>query len=351
MPGVVATYNNSSLMEKAAYASSLAGAGSLVPAGLMEAGKPSPGKILLVMETGAMLGIAPMAAIQGITVIEGRATISPQLMSGLIRKSGHGIRIVRTGTIEEGTFSVTVFGKRSDTGEEYSDTWDVARAIRAGLVNGYTQNQQTKKFTVDAKKDNWKKYPENMCTWRAVGNVGRMLFDDVLMGVTYTPEEMEASVDGEGTILGVDADRENDEISAFTKLDDKNDMRSVWGRLHRENFWSPRIAAEFAAHLGTLTKDSAPKQGAPGNTGDTNVDERTGEVVEDAEVVDDDLSAPEPADVHTPAPAAEPATVGLPDGTGGALFDTEEPPADLDAEQRAWEAAEVAAYEAERAAG
>ena len=83
----VTQYEAAGLDEKMRYVQTLTSAGSLIPKGLHDAGKPSPGKVLLVLETGAMLGIHPMAAMGGIHIIEGKATISPGLMSGLVRKN------------------------------------------------------------------------------------------------------------------------------------------------------------------------------------------------------------------------------------------------------------------------
>src|SRR5690606_40318504 len=79
------------------YAMMLAGAKELLPAGL-KANTPqeTAARLFLALETGDMLGLHPMAAINGIDVIEGNPTISPQLALGLIRKAGHKVRIEET---------------------------------------------------------------------------------------------------------------------------------------------------------------------------------------------------------------------------------------------------------------
>lgn len=204
MTAVVA-YESASLTERQQYASTLAAAGDLIPKGLWSTAepdgqggmippRPSPGKVLLVIETGAMLGLHPAAALQSIDVVEGRATLSSQLMAALIRKAGHKLTIEKTGTIEGGDFAVTVTGTRGGfLGDEtYATTWTIHRAIRAGLVDSYKQNSQGV-WEVRARSSKghakpWEAYAETMLKWRAVAEVGREGFSDVTFGL-YSTEE------------------------------------------------------------------------------------------------------------------------------------------------------------------
>ena len=45
------------------------------------------------MEYGEMLGLSPMAAITGVHVIEGKPTASAGLISALVRRAGHKLRV------------------------------------------------------------------------------------------------------------------------------------------------------------------------------------------------------------------------------------------------------------------
>jgi len=133
-----------------------------------------PHDILILLQQGRELDIPPLQAINGINIIQGKPTISPQLMLGLIyRKAPEAsIEIV----CKEN--SVTVTMKRKG-GKPYSTTWDMARAAKMQLT----------------KKDNWVKQPMTMLKWRAVSDAARVVFPDIISGL-YTPEEF----DDNGTI-------------------------------------------------------------------------------------------------------------------------------------------------------
>ncbi|MGI6878791.1 hypothetical protein [Microbacterium sp. gxy059] len=202
MSAVVA-YESASLTERQQYAQTLAAAGDLIPRGLwspvqrpdgsMGPAAPSPGKVLLVIETGAMLGLHPAAALQSIDVVEGRASLSAQLTAALIRKAGHRLSIAKSGTIAAGDYAVTVTAVRADDGEEITATWDVHRALRAGLVDSFKKNAQgIWEVRARSKQGNplpWEAYTETMLKWRAIAEVGREGFSDVTFGL-YTTEEV-----------------------------------------------------------------------------------------------------------------------------------------------------------------
>ncbi|MEA9983682.1 hypothetical protein [Subtercola sp. RTI3] len=196
MSTAIVGYQASSLTDRVTYANALAQAGQLIPKGLFDpqTGKPSGPKILLVMETGSMLGLHPMAALQSINVVEGKATLSAQLMKSLITNAGHSVSIVKTGTIPGGDYSVTVNATRADNGETHTSTWDIDRGMRAGSVDSYLRNSVTGKFEVRARSSGgkalpWEAYAEVMPVWRAISDVAREGFGDVLFGM-YSTEEI-----------------------------------------------------------------------------------------------------------------------------------------------------------------
>jgi hypothetical protein len=227
----ITQYEAAGLDEKMRYVQTLASAGELIPKGLHSMGKPSPGKVLLVCETGAMLGIHPMAAISGINVIEGRATISPALMSGLIRKAGHKLRVTTKGTVEGGDFVATATLTRADDPDfTYSVSWTPGRAARAGLCE-YTQASGKWAVKARSSKGNalpWESYTEALCKARAIGEVAREGAEDCLMGVQYTPEEMGALVTDGGEMVQIDDEPSEDwaaQIKAATTRDEMIDIR------------------------------------------------------------------------------------------------------------------------------
>jgi hypothetical protein len=159
-----------SLPERIQYAKALAEAG-LLPRDYR--GKPA--NVLVAMETGAMLGIAPMAAISNINVIDGKPSMSAGLMAALVRRAGHTVRI--TGDDEK---AVAVVYRADDSGFEFRSEWTPERAAQGGLLD----------------KSNWKAYPAAMLKPRAMSEVARDAAPDVFLGPVYCPEELGA--DGEG---------------------------------------------------------------------------------------------------------------------------------------------------------
>jgi PHD/YefM family antitoxin component YafN of YafNO toxin-antitoxin module len=282
----VVAYQKSSINVRAAYANTLSGAADLIPRGLFDkaTGKPSPAKILLVMETGAMLGLAPMAALAGIDVIEGKAAISPRVALGLFRSAGHKVKIVEEGTVESGDLKVTVTLTRKDDPENPIEaSFTPQQALRAGLIDSYAPNPSgvwvLRARSSQGKVLPWEAYTEDLCLWRAVSRLGRRGGQDVLMGIGYIPEELDTRVDEDGVVVRDDVDGENEVIARIKALDDKADMATLWLSMHPggevAELWSARVSAEFDAHLSTLTKDSRPpRAGAPGHTGDPVVDEQ-----------------------------------------------------------------------------
>ena len=259
------------------YAQTLAAGGDLIPKGLwspttrpdgsMGPAAPSPGKILLVMETGAMLGLNPMAALQGIDVIEGKATISPQLMSGLVRQAGHKIEIQSAGSVALGDFMVKVTLTRADDGTVYESIWDANRAARAGLCKYERQNDGSWKVTAQTSggvAKPWQAYTETMCKWRALGDVCREGADDVLKGIAYTREEIENSV---SIASDPEPDPTEDWESQIAAAESLDVLESIRTRLAEKREGTDRLRALFAARYGVLQQEQ--------NT-------------EDAEVINDD---------------------------------------------------------------
>lgn len=132
-----------------------------------------PADLFACVLLGRQLGIGDMHALRSIYVVDGKASISAELMVTLTRQRGHSI------TADYGEGRVTVKGKRADNGDEMSVTWTKSMAERAGLAG----------------KDNWKRYPEAMLWARAVSQLCRMLFPDVLSGMSYTPDEVELTAE------------------------------------------------------------------------------------------------------------------------------------------------------------
>jgi len=212
-------YSSASLDQRKEYALAISRAGDLLPKGLMEEvtddngrtyTRPSAGKVLLIAETGNMLGIHPIAALNGVNVIEGKPTLSPALMSALVRRAGHKLRVTTKGTVEGGDFEATATLIRGDDPDNpYTSTWTPQRGARAGLCT-YTHDSKAGRWVVKARSKYdkvlpWESYTEALCKARAIGEVCRDGAEDALMGVHYMPEELGATVNEAGEMVDLTA--------------------------------------------------------------------------------------------------------------------------------------------------
>lgn len=136
-----------------------------------EAIRGKPDAVMATIIRGHELGISAFESLQKIDFIKGRPALRSELMRALILRAGHSIRI------EESTNTrVTLIGQRA--GEEHVTkvTWTADDVNKAGLANN----------------ENHKKYPRAMLLARATGELARAVFADVLAGMSYTTEEVEA---------------------------------------------------------------------------------------------------------------------------------------------------------------
>ena len=130
--------------------------------------------VLACVIYGAELGLGPMQSLNSIHVIEGRTAMSPELMRAMVARHGHRIDV-----IENSSTACEVEGTRSDTGSTAKVRWTMEDAKLAGLAG----------------KNNWKTYPRAMLLARATSELCRIVFPDVIAGLSYTPEEV-SSIEG-----------------------------------------------------------------------------------------------------------------------------------------------------------
>ena len=288
-------YQGASLTERKDYAHTLAQAGDLIKRGLWSQGQgkppaPSPGKILLVMETGSMLGLHPAAALQSIDVVEGNATLSARLMSALIRKAGHKLEVVKSGSIPTGDYTVTVTGTRSDDATVTTSVWDLHRAVRAGLVDSYRPDAKgVWQVRARSKGDHpkpWEAHAEVMPVWRAISEVGREGFSDVLFGL-YSTEEMQDAP------FGVDEAAPSEDWEALANEETTSDgVRELWRRAQDAGQLTDDLRATLMSRAGALDRTAT----ASGDDA-----EAAAEDIEYAEVVEDEPDATVASPAETPA--------------------------------------------------
>ena len=143
-------------------------------------GKPE--NVFLAYIAGQPFGWDVTMAMRSFHIIEGTPSLKPEIQLALVRQAGHSVS-VKTSSVD----AVILVGKRQDTGDVAEVGYTIEDAKRAGLVG----------------KGSWKTYPEDMLFARAVSRLCRRLFQDVLLGCAYVPEELGAQVNPEGEVLAV----------------------------------------------------------------------------------------------------------------------------------------------------
>lgn len=180
---------------------------------------------------GVAFGWDVMTSLRNYHVIEGTASLRPEAMLALVRRGGHSVTI-RYSDTDEGRLC-EAHGVRADNGDQHTSRFSNLDAKNAGL----------------ASKKNWQQYEDAMLTWRAVSQLCRILFPDVVLGAGYTPDEIGGPL--------VEIPNEDDPLAtplipsatAKTELleacdNDKTLARTIWG--DRGN--SP-ISTEELQHL------------------------------------------------------------------------------------------------------
>ena len=158
---------------------------TLVKSGFLPYSIKTPEQAIAIMLKGRELGIPAMQAFSHIHIIQGKPTISAELMLALIYKNCPEAKIEYTRYEPDGcTITATRPGHKPAV-----FTFDEADAKAAQLLG----------------KENWKKYARAMYRSRCIAEMARSVFPDCLMGCSYTPEELnpDAKMDEEGQFIDV----------------------------------------------------------------------------------------------------------------------------------------------------
>lgn len=141
--------------------------GSLLPRDY----RGNPSNVMIAIGLGRSMGLSPAESLYRINVIQGKPTASAELIAAQVRKAGHKLRVQ---TDEKNMSATATIIRKDDPDYPFVVTRDRAWAQSMGLIN----------------KDNYKKQPLLMLTWRAITAVARIACPEALYGVAYTPDEM-----------------------------------------------------------------------------------------------------------------------------------------------------------------
>jgi hypothetical protein len=146
---------------------------AVINSGLAPRDFKTPEAVLVAVQMGMELGLPPMAALQGIAVINGRPAVFGDAMPGIVNSSGL-MEEYKDELFGEGDamgYRVTV--KRKGRSDALVRTFTVAMAKKAGLWG---------------KTGPWSQYPDRMLLMRARSWALRDAFPDVLKGMACVEE-------------------------------------------------------------------------------------------------------------------------------------------------------------------
>lgn len=127
--------------------------------------------VMMIMLSARELGISPMMALNGgLNIIQGKVELSARVMSAMIRRAGHSIKVMR-----ETANECIIKGVRADNGDSETCSFSVDEAKQAGIFKS---------------GGGWTKWPKDMCFARALSRLSRRLFSDVI-GTAYIEGEIQ----------------------------------------------------------------------------------------------------------------------------------------------------------------
>jgi hypothetical protein len=138
----------------------------------------NPATAFAKMMVGRDLGIPMTRALVDVLIIQGKPTLSANLMAAMIKKSGRYKYKKLAHTDQECRIQVweKVDGVWEDLGVSEFTLKD---AEKAGLLKNPT----------------WKNFPKNMLFSRVISNIAKQECGDVFLGSVYTPDELDASIE------------------------------------------------------------------------------------------------------------------------------------------------------------
>ena len=129
---------------------------------------------------GQELGLGPMASMSGIHIIQGKPSLSSNMMAAVIKNHPVYDYKVKENTAERVTL------------EFYADN------ELLGVSDFSMEDAKTAELSTGKNKHSWKKFPRNMLFARALSNGAKWYCPDAFSGVApYTPDELDAVIDGD----------------------------------------------------------------------------------------------------------------------------------------------------------
>ncbi len=269
----------------------------LVKSGLMPRGVQRPEAAFAIIAAGRELGLTAMQSLRSIHIIEGKPTLSADLIAALCKSRSDVCQYFR---LVESTDKVARYethrrGEPVPTAMAF--TWE--DATRAGVTG----------------KDNWRKYPAAMLRARCITALARAVYPDLAMGVCDPDEVAEPAPQVSTVHNGVSGSGQQSpsvraEISSSPRTEavDERAFSDLCARVDE---------AEAAAALNAVAKD-ATKAAKAGHISAGNLEIIKGAVTHKRGLI----GAPKPPPSEPMANASNPP---IDDGRGHESFDEREP--------------------------
>ena len=225
-------------IDEAKDAAKIMATSSLVP----QSYQGKPGDILVAIQMGSELNLAPMQALQNISVINGRPSVWGDALLALCRAHPQWEGMEESIAGESATCSVKRRTHSGENIETIKGTFSISDAKRAGLWG---------------KRGPWTNYPERMLQMRARGFALRDAFADALRGVISREEAedmpapaditppnplkqfsppVQETIDPDGVIIdtqsvteAIEAPKEGNDTSGSANAADNADRSHIWG--------------------------------------------------------------------------------------------------------------------------
>lgn len=126
-----------------------------------------PAKAIVKILAGRELGFEPFTSMSGIYIINGKPTLSANLMAAALKRGGKYDYLITKMSDDEVIIDFLQTGKTAPIG---TSSFSMKDAQKAGLLN--------------KKGDIWKQYPRNMLFSRALSNGIRWYCPDIFNGIT-----------------------------------------------------------------------------------------------------------------------------------------------------------------------
>ena len=146
----------------------------LIKSQMLPSSLDTPAKVFIALQMGHELGLSPMMACNNITAINGKASLSADLIVALCRKHPDFVAMEQSYNPEQGA-TVTMRRRKGEVVEMFTATFTPEDAKAAGLAG---------------KQGPWTQYPQRMYLARAKAFCGRDAFPDILAGLISEEEAM-----------------------------------------------------------------------------------------------------------------------------------------------------------------